>query len=103
MQAKYYNKITIVDEIRFHSKKEAKRYSELLLLQKAGEISFLELQYPFDFAIDGKRIFTYVCDFTYRNKQGEMVVEDVKGFRTPVYRLKKKLIEAYYKIKIWEL
>ncbi len=99
---KYRNKITIVDNIRFHSTKEARRYQELKLLGKAGEITDLRLQVPFEIMIGGKTICVYYADFVYKEK-GISKVEDVKGMRTPVYRLKKKLVEAYYGVKIHEV
>jgi hypothetical protein len=103
---------TEVDGIMFHSKKEAKRYSELKLLEKAGEISQLELQPKFIIEIEGIKICNYIADFRYIDKKaqgnngqmGTTVVEDVKGVLTPVYRLKKKLVEALYPyVKIREL
>tara|TARA_X000001388_G_scaffold67229_1_gene54460 strand:+ start:1564 stop:1905 length:342 start_codon:yes stop_codon:yes gene_type:complete len=103
---------TEVDGIMFHSKKEAKRYSELKLLEKAGEISQLELQPKFIIQIEGIKICNYIADFRYIDKKaqgtngqmGTTVVEDVKGVLTPVYRLKKKLVEALYPyVKIREL
>jgi len=103
LKSKYKNILTTVGNIKFHSKKEAKRYQELLLLQKAGEIKELELQYPFKIEIENKHICTYYCDFIYQDKHGNMIVEDVKGIRTSIYRLKKKLVEAYYGIKITEI
>jgi hypothetical protein len=48
-------------------------------------------------------MFTYIADFTYFEKDGQQVIEDVKGVRTPVYRLKKKIIEAEYGIAITEI
>ncbi len=98
---KYRAVPTIVDNIRFASKKEAKRYTELKLLFKAGQIRNLELQPPLDFIIDGKKIFTYRPDFIYF-ENGKRIVEDCKGYRTPVYRLKKKLIEAQLRVQIRE-
>ncbi len=91
----------MVDNIRFASKKEAKRYTELKLLFKANQIQNLELQPPLDFIIDGKKIFTYRPDFIYF-ENGKRIVEDVKGMKTPVYRLKKKLIEAQLRVQIRE-
>ena len=96
---------TTVDGIKFDSKAEARHYQTLKCLERAGEISDLELQPKFDFTIPGfnkdKKIFTYKADFSYY-KKGESLptIEDVKGFETPVFRLKKKLIEALYPIKI---
>ena len=104
MKSKYKNIITKVGNIKFHSKKEAKRYQELLLLKKAGEIKELELQYPFKVAIENKHICTYYADFVYQDQDDNMTVEDVKGgIKTPVYKLKKRLVEAYWGIKITEI
>ena len=92
---KYRAVKTEVDGIMFDSKREAARYMELMLLQKAGEISHLELQPSFVCMVNGKKICTYKADFRYFDANGS-VVEDVKGMKTPVYRLKKKLVEALY-------
>ena len=101
---KYNAKRTTVDGISFASKAEAKRYSELKLLEAAGEISGLECQPKFTFCVNDKPAFFYKADFRYRDQSGAHVVEDVKGVRTPVYRLKKKLIElAYPEITIVEV
>lgn len=86
---------TEVDGITFDSKREAARYMELVLLERAGEISRLELQPKYDCVVNGKKICTYKADFRYFDANGS-VVEDVKGMKTPVYRLKKKLVEALY-------
>ena len=95
MRSKYHARPTTIDGVRFASAAEARRYGQLMLLQKLGEISGLELQPRFPIVIDGKLCATYVADFAYFT-QGERVVEDVKGMITPVYRLKKKLVEALY-------
>lgn len=101
--SKYRAKPTTVDGIRFASKKEASRYLELCLLQKAGEISLLQLQPAFVLEVSGTKVGRYVADFSYRDKKtGKIVYEDVKGFKTPVYRLKKKLVKAQYGIDILE-
>ena len=100
---KYGNIKTEVDGIKFDSKAEARRYSELKLLEKAGEISNLELQPRYDIKIGGKYIAHYKADFRYFTAE-EAVVEDVKGVKTPIYRLKKKLVEALYPgVKIVEV
>jgi hypothetical protein len=85
------------------SKAEARRCGELHLLQRLGEIRMLEREVPFPFRVDGKTIFTYRADFAYF--EGDCrVVEDVKGVLTPIYKLKKKLIEAQYPgVKIVEV
>ena len=92
---KYRAVKTEVDGIMFDSKREAARYMELMLLQKAGEISRLELQPKYDCVVNGHKICNYKADFRYFNANGS-VVEDVKGMKTPVYRLKKKLVEALF-------
>jgi hypothetical protein len=102
-RSKYGAQAVVIDGIRFASKREAKRYAELKLLAKAGEIRNLQLQVKIPFQVGGNNIFIYIADFTYNNRTGQLVVEDVKGARTPVYRLKKKLIEAYYGIEITEI
>ncbi len=85
------------------SKAEAKRCDELHLLQKQGQISHLEREVKFPFRVDDKVVFTYRADFAYFADQ-KRVIEDVKGFCTPVYKLKKKLIEAQYRgVKIVEI
>lgn len=99
---KYNAKKTIVDGITFDSKKEAARYSQLKLLEKTGVIYNLELQPHFllqdKFRYKGKtfRKVEYVADFRYTDKTGATVVEDVKGFKTDVYSLKKKLFLYKY-------
>ena len=93
----------------FASKAEARRYTELLLLEKAGEIRDIELQPTYRLMAptpDGALISTatYIADFRYRDIPTEKtVVEDVKGVRTQVYKLKKRWIEAQYAIKIVEI
>lgn len=98
MKRSKYNAVkTKVDGIVFDSIKEAARYKELRLLEKAGEIKELELQPKFQlqeaFTLDGKRHreILYIADFMYKDKGGVTVVEDVKGYKTDVYALKKKL------------
>jgi hypothetical protein len=100
---KYGAKAVTIDGIRFASTKEGKRYAELKLLAKAGEINSLTLQPEFDFKVNGKKIFTYVADFSYFDRKDREIIEDVKGVRTPVYLLKKKLIESYHDIEITEI
>lgn len=110
-QSKYGAVPTVVDNIRFHSAKEARRYSELKLLEKAGEITGLLLQpryglwiKPFVGTGSSERVSAgnYVGDFQYYERSGELVVEDVKGVKTPAYRLKKRIVEALYGFQITE-
>lgn len=100
---KYRAKRTEMDGIMFDSAAEARRYRELRLLERAGMVSDLELQPLYPIAVNGRRVAMYRADFRYKDNDGRQVVEDVKGIRTPVYRLKKKLVEALYDIEITEV
>jgi hypothetical protein len=105
--SKYRAQRTTVDGITFHSKKEAARYGQLKMLEKAGEISSLYLQPRYDLNVGyalTDPIGRYVADFSYTDtRTGLVVVEDVKGFKTPLYRWKKKHVEAQYGIEIREV
>ena len=98
---KYDNKKTEVDGILFDSRGEAARYLELCTLERARQISDLELQVTFPLVVNGMRVCKYVADFVYR-EDGAVVVEDFKGMRTPLYRLKAKLMQAVHGITIRE-
>lgn len=98
---KYRNKKTVIDGIRFDSKREAERYSELKLMEKANMISGLQLQPVFElqakFKHNGKteRAITYIADFQYV-QNGKTVVEDVKGMKTDVFNIKRKMFLYKY-------
>ena len=98
---KYRNKKIIVDDYIFDSIQESKRYKELKLLLRAGEISNLELQPHFllqdRFKKNGKtyRKIEYIADFKYI-ENGKTIVEDVKGIQTEVFKIKHKLFENKY-------
>ena len=120
MASKYKSVKTKCDGIMFASKKEANRYRELKLLEKAGDICCLRLQVPFELipaqyeetgevytkgANKGKpkrgkcieKAVTYIADFVYYNSDATVrTVEDVKGMRTPVYIIKRKLFRWRY-------
>jgi hypothetical protein len=100
-RTKYRAVRTVVDGISFASKKEARRYSELKLMEKAGEIRDLCLQPRYVLNVNNVKVTTYVADFEYWTGN-RRIVEDCKGFRTDVYRLKAKLMDALYGIKIVE-
>lgn len=117
---KYGSKKVRIDGIIFDSKKEARRYHELKLLQRAGEISGLELQKTFELipaqrepdtiGVRGgikkgkviEQAVKYVADFVY-TENGQTVVEDTKGFRTKDYIIKRKLMLYVHGIKIREV
>lgn len=113
MRNKYHSRKTVVDGITFDSGREAERYSQLRLLEKAGKISWLKLQVKFELLPAqyeytseiikrgpnkgqpkrGKCIekaITYIADFVYC-ENGAMIVEDAKGCRTKDYIIKRKL------------
>lgn len=98
---KYGNVKTRVGGLNFDSKAEARRYEDLLILQRAREIGDLECQTRFDLAINGVKLGFYKCDFSYLDlRTGQRVVEDVKGVRTPIFNLKAKLVKALHGISI---
>lgn len=118
---KYRSRKVIYDGISFDSKKEAHRYCELKLLQRAGKISNLELQKSFELIPAQREPSTitktgkeklgrvieqsvkYVADFVYIDDMGRTVVEDTKGFRTKDYIIKRKLMLYVYGIRIKEI
>lgn len=100
---KYGNKKTEVDGIVFDSKLEAERYFELKLMERAGVIRDLQLQPSFElipaFRKNGKsyRKRSYIADFAYFDiQQGKTIIEDTKGVKTDVYKLKAALFEYLY-------
>lgn len=113
IKSKYKNKKVELGGLTFDSKKEARRYNELKLLERGGYISCLELQKAFVLADSvkfeneprAKPAIRYVADFVYI-ENGKMVVEDVKSSATkslPVYRLKKHLMKSVHGIDIKEI
>lgn len=106
--SKYHNKKLTVDGQTFDSMKEYRRFRELRLLERAGQIAGLQRQVKFELIpaqrIDGKvveRACSYVADFVY-TENGQQVVEDAKGMRTQEYRLKRKLMLWVHGIRIRE-
>lgn len=117
---KYGNKMIYEDGEVFDSKKEYRRWKELILLFKAGEISKLQRQVKYTLIpsqrepdIRGprggirpgkliEREVSYIADFVYTDKAGQIVVEDCKGLRTKEYIIKRKLMLHEYGIRIKE-
>lgn len=117
---KYNAKRTVVDGETFDSKKEASRYLELKVLEKAGEISGLTRQKRYELTPEYREPDTvgerggihkgalierpsyYVADFVYEDKNGNTIVEDAKGYRTELYKLKRKMMLYRYGIRIKE-
>lgn len=101
--SKYRNRKTEVDGIVFDSAKEAKRYKELLLLLKSGEIGHLERQVPFELNEGGTYSYKYVADFVYIDaRTGQKIVEDTKGCRTREYLKKRRLMKKVCGVDILE-
>ena len=105
---KYNARPCEVNGVKYRSQKEMKRHQELLLLEKSGKIRDLKREVPFILApsitINGKKVpaLRYVADFTYLNLKGELVVNDAKGYLTPVYRIKRHLMQSTLGISILE-
>lgn len=118
---KYGNAKVTVEGITFDSKREARRYLDLLLLLNAGEISDLQRQVkyvlipaqrepdiigPKGGRKPGKLLeheVSYIADFVYKDKDGNQIVEDTKGFRTKDYELKRKMMLYFHGIRIREV
>lgn len=124
-RSKYGNRKTVVDGITFDSQKEAQRYRELLLLERAGKISYLDRQTKFTLIPAQREPSTetykrgcnkgkpkpgkllekecsYIADFAYF-QDDKYVVEDTKGVRTEAYKIKRKLMLERYGIQIREV
>lgn len=104
MNSKYNNKKTVLDAYKFDSKKEAKRYSVLKLMVLANEITDLRMQVKYELLPNqgkGYSKVSYIADFVYKI-DGLEIVEDVKGFKTAIYQLKKKLMKFIHNIEIYE-
>lgn len=100
---KYKNKKIKIDGIEFDSQLEADRYYQLKILERANEIKYLHRQVEFVLQPNYKknnktiRAIKYVADFVYYDlRRGKTIIEDTKGFRNEVYKLKKKMFEYKY-------
>lgn len=93
---KYNAKKTEIDGIRFDSKKEARYYQELLLRQRAGEIVFFLRQVPFHLPGNVR----HVIDFVEFHTDGTVHIVEVKGYDTPQGKMKRKMVEDVYPVKI---
>ncbi len=121
-RSKYGNKVTIgydLDggEIKFHSVREAKRWADLLIRYRKGEVRNVQRQVPYRFEVNGIELrakprkklghaVKYVADFVYeeanRNGVWLTVVEDAKGMRTDAYKIKWALMKACHGIEVRE-
>lgn len=88
----------------FDSRAEQQRAIQLEMLMMAGDVRNVEYQPSFDLVVNGVKVGRYVADFRYVDvATGRTVVEDVKGVKTPVYRLKAKLVKALYGVEVQEI
>ena len=97
---KYHNKQVVIDGVKFDSKLEATRYTELKLLERSGQIKDLKLQPSYELIPTfrkGNKTYkkaSYIADFSYYdNELNKTIIEDTKGFKTDVYILKKKIYQ----------
>lgn len=105
---KYGARRTTVDGITFASAREARRFCELKILERVGKITDLVLQPRFQIVVNEQKVCTYVADYSYRevlnqDVAGPIVIEDAKGVRTEVYKLKKRLMKAVHNIEVVEV
>lgn len=104
---KYHNKPTMVQGIRFASLKEANAWANLQFLEKAGRVRNLRRQVKLECKVNGKLVCRYIADFVFEEFRGAgqwvEVTADAKGYATPVYKLKKKLVLACLGIEIREM
>lgn len=119
--SKYHSRKMTIDGITFDSYREGRRYSELKMLLKAGEITDLRRQVKYVLIPAQRepdttgprggvrkgmlleRECAYIADFVYLTKEGEQIVEDTKGVRTPEYVIKRKLMLYVHGIRIKEI
>ncbi len=107
-RSKYHNRKVEVDGIMFDSVREASRWRELKHMQSVGLISGLKRQVKFELIpahvgiIRNERSCSYVADFVYE-RDNEVIVEDAKGVRTEVYKIKRKLMRHVYGLEIREV
>lgn len=103
-RSKYGNKRVVINGRKFDSLKEASRGQELELLERTGHIRDLQFQVSLPCVVDGVKVCSYVADFVYVDaRTNKRVVEDAKGMKTPIYRIKKKLVFALMGIEIQEV
>ena len=87
---------------RFASQRETKRYIDLRTLEQSGKIRDLQCQVRYPLAVKSVKICTYVADFRYTEDGRGVVIEDCKGHRTQLYKIKKALMKAIYGFEVYE-
>jgi DNA-binding Lrp family transcriptional regulator len=102
-QHKYGAKWCEVDGVKFPSRKEARVYKQLKLMEKNGVIKGFKRQVPYKFVHNGVKLCEYRADFVITFLDGRVEVWDAKGFKTDLYKLKKIMMMAFYNIYIVEV
>ena len=104
-RSKYGNRPVTLDGYTFASQAEARRYTELRLLERAHQIRELAVHPKIPLVVEGIHVCDYIGDFVYLDRQGDLVLEDVKSpaTRTALYRLKRKLVEVLHHRTIVEI
>lgn len=102
---KYGAKKTTVDGITFDSKWEAERWGQLKAMERGGYIRDLERQIKYEIMVNDEKICRYIADFRYKQIDDfgfeKEIVEDAKGFETPDFKIKKKLMKAVFGIELF--
>lgn len=80
----------------FASKREAQHFAKLKMLEQSGNIKNLQQQVRFNLQVNDQKICTYVADFVYEMPDGKIVIDETKGFKTDVFKLKWKLLQAIH-------
>lgn len=102
-KSKYNNQKIEYDGIKFDSKREAGRFLELRMMERAGLVKNLRLQVPYELNEEGKFSYKYIADFVYFDvEKNYEIIEDAKGAKTVTYKKKKKLMLKIYGINIKE-
>lgn len=101
--SKFSNRHQQEDGYTFDSKRELARYRELRLMERAGKISHLEVHQIYEFIHNKILICKYEADFRYIDGDGKTTIEDAKGALTYPYRIKKKMMLAFFGIEIKEV
>lgn len=99
-RSKFGNRRTPVGELTFDSAREAKRWGDLVLLERIGEISDLRRQVAYPLTVNGILTTTYVADFVFVDKCGRTVVEDSKGVQTDAFKIKRRLMLAVHGVDV---
>lgn len=102
-RSKFNNVRTLVDGHMLDSKSEAKRYGELKLMERGKLIKDLNVHPKYPIEVNGQRVCFYEADFSYKDKEGKLRIEDVKGVRTALFILKKKLLKAVHGLDVVEI